>query len=1835
MGGIVMPPFSMSGSAKLTSEGYKHISKSFDEFASIESVSNNIKVTDACLIVADPLLVQTYVQFFDNKVPELRSGLNNSINDIEAKNLNCRVKFGSENSRDAHEFVKKSWGLKESNHKMKAYLKGRRVFLTDGIAPYKLTGSSKDGNIDGGSSFFELEDIRKELIMLFANMAMFLEVHCSNSLDPKVLDQAETDVEISGIANSDGTVYTFVSVDLVFLFLVTNHLYNILNTTHYLYQSGGVWYPTVYAHIDYLLEFITTIISPVLSSSQNSNLTERSGKFNEAVEALSNILSKSNNTQLKKISTMVMNSNNGTVEQVSYMNNTPAAGIANMLAKKSLENITGSLGEIKTFVSEVAEMKGHYQNMQVMIKQNEAAIKASREAVNLRSGEKTLKFFGGIWGKRLLGGSNLGYKFKKAIPIFEVFRLVQSYSHNILYDIERVAPTAILKYTLEAVPLQQYYYDLSRPILRLMFCYNQELLSSSLLNTFISNMYTRMFEYYDGFFDAVKYLDESRTKRVDSLVEKTFKQTDIKILLKKKPKDDDELDVVSFNIDVNSVMNSIESNTDDIGVNVSIGFTGLVDDNEEESDVIDENSENLYEIVEIKYKNDISIKKGKIKEYLYGFNGGTPKEYFLDLKQTEKKASYEIVPDVLFKKLKDVGRINGVQSWIDKLIMIAIVGAGESKKLNKGILEVRKFSSMDTFSPDFAEYLQEQNVNKLKENIRHDMDDLEMLMTVCFPIEKPMIQYLFRKRTAINQYSMGKSGFTPLYLLLDYSYSMVLHSFVASYADEASDLFDRKLTKAGVNIKQVIHIGEDDRLGKKIAIDGDLQNNLVKYITEYVDKVESIFGGNGNYSINNDANLMIVALGIAKKSKELLLPCLAIVTASLMSLFERLAALDLAKRSAMEAVQQHGSLYFYNKDFKKCLMDIYEDEIKVASVLDYLIYILMPLVEVNARNENNYYWKTKVMPAYQDSRKSLVKLESALRTHGLSAKQYLSKVGGQMEDYEAVNAKQKTYLSLLVNVHSFLKMQVKDFGCGEKIDSVDYDMFVKAAVIGKKEINNSVKAKNENAIKVFEKYIEENKYHQQVDLFLYSMICGGLWGLFKKCPKPSIGLKDSYLNKRSLMEKMLSSDEMSLYFGDGENKGAAKHTEGLVDPDALSMIINNSLINDSANESGIIIDNFLWELASKNLNDENKNINNLIMLLNIIDTDTNPFILEMDKQTKQVVSMINGFNESLDPVQKRFFTAVVVCAVYHLPHNLVEEFDIYRTTHVVEKSDSAVCGEILKQSISALQVIAQREPWVAYLIVQTLNGVFNNSKWIQKFQTTMENKTRELKEAGVLLSYGETIYDEHVVIKNDGLMEGPKKLIGQQIIFSCMEMQRGINRVFVAWPQFFEKNIETIVLDLKKFMTPNVSQNQTRNLEARWKKHVYDSEIAMRATKSMKLLRSMSLTNETNGFLASNKDKEYVYIKPGRNGAYTLTDSVKPIAVWKSAQTGFKHEFVMSNAVKYNNDGSSNPKHLYDFALEHLKYQGDVPLVNMLKEDLLSTIDMVNIITDLKAIDVTQLPLKDDWILSLWLSIMADIVYVEKVMKKKINTEDITPRSVLHALRPRKGESLAILNVESATGSDTFNGSYTVMRRYYVDLHNNLCDKDKKIPYIGGFRQANKFAGIVQGEIHYINTLLSEQKENLENADNPVLSRNNQRKSRNIEIVGWHKNVFVTGRYNDLLYDEMVNRKKMYKEYAKLFSKYVTEEQAKSTKNKYASVFPALSNQSNSKITSIRRTTHANDKRFLGVHKSAVNSIEGRAIMRLLFEKAEIGPDENTHLVEDMYRLVMYTETIKNKLVRG
>ncbi|WP_192483776.1 MULTISPECIES: hypothetical protein [Cysteiniphilum] len=1344
-------PFSVASFSPVAKLGYQALQEAYKSYASIEDVNDNTKIEDVSLIVVDPQIVQQYVNFFDDKIDEIREGLKGSVNKIESHDLQCRMQFGSENSKEAHKFLAESWGLRETSKKIWGYLSGKRVFLTDGIAPYKLAVASKSGRIDNGSNFFELDDVKRDLIMVFADLVTFLQVHTASSLDPKKLSDAQTDADISTMVNKSGTVYTFVSLDIVLLFIITNHLYSILNMTHYLYQNGNLVYPTLYAHIDHLNEYITSIAIPLLEQKQEQNLQERSESFRNATSHLVSVLKESQNIHMQKMSTMLSRIGDKQVNEVSYMNAAPTAGIASFLAKKSYSNIASSMGNVKAFVTDVAEQKGHYDQMQKVIAQNKAAIEASKQMIKEKPNDKTLKVFGGNFGHTMLGGADLGGKFKKAIPPFEVARLSQSYFQSVLYKVETSAPTAMLKHIHESMPLMNYYFDLVRPILRLMFSYNDISLNSSMLNTFIGSLYLKMFTYYDAFFTEVK--DKAAVdEKLNGLMGKDYVNTAVSITLEK----------------------------------------------------VAESEPVKHKIVAISY-SDISLTTEKeIAQLLFGSTQQKmPEMAYLECIEIE---SLELRLDVLFSKMKDPEQIPIVQAWVDKVLMIKAIAAKQGAPLMQAAIEVSEDADAKGFGDDVAAILKREKREEVYKHFAENADDLEKVIASCFPLEMPMLQFLFRKRSAVSQSSLAISGVTPFYLLLDYSYSMVVHSFVVHYARESMD-------KANQAIKKHLYVKDEEK-----AKDTNIEKRLEKLIQEYLKRYQKCFSQKELDEILEGDPVNQVIKAIAASAKDALLPTMALILATMMSLFERLVLLDIGKRSASSMIKQYGSMIFHNEAFRGSLKKLYEDERSIAQVLEAITYQLLPELEQYADTVNSHYWLSGLKKVYNSVRPQMMTLSDSLYKHGQMAVDYLDKASVYLKDGQKVDIKQKAYLTLLSNIHEFLKQQVQTVPYNAKGEKFEYDTFVQSAIIKRDQITEDVDKQKRALLDKVSEYSKSKAYPLETKMFFYSMLRGGGWSLFSTHPIPSDEFLLSSVDSAQLMYSFLDDTHQTLL---------SKQEQSFPVPSEMFLDLNQQFIKKYQSDS--TLDWCLLEAShhARKGSYEVQDFDKVIIWLHFLPEDQNPLRESLQTQIAQVSQLFNSF-KSYQVLDKK---AIVAALLYASLEN-----GFYYKSHPLSLSLTAIddkgqyYDDILNHFIQHFRYDDAEMPGAMYFLIYILYLLCQNKVSASDFVDSMKK---------AISSHQHKLSDHEqkslLAIAEDSAFD--LELISQQIELMVANIQNSVHQAFIKLKNKLEDP------ELQQRMQQQIQKVSAKSVR-RLKDQLYNSQIYTRSLQVFKILEKEKVTTQ-------------------------------------------------------------------------------------------------------------------------------------------------------------------------------------------------------------------------------------------------------------------------------------------------------------------------------------------------------------------------------------------------------
>ncbi|WP_299011973.1 hypothetical protein, partial [uncultured Shewanella sp.] len=128
--------------------------------------------------------------------------------------------------------------------------------------------------------------------------------------------------------------------------------------------------------------------------------------------------------------------------------------------------------------------------------------------------------------------------------------------------------------------------------------------------------------------------------------------------------------------------------------------------------------------------------------------------------------------------------ITVVKTWVDKVIINRSVNTGmlDTGRLfqaaREDIASIDSADSVSYFGSNIAEAINEMTNEEAKKQIRTQQEDLSRVILTSFPVERPFIDFMFKKRTALSIDSFSDTAVTPFYLLLDYAYSMLIHSFV-------------------------------------------------------------------------------------------------------------------------------------------------------------------------------------------------------------------------------------------------------------------------------------------------------------------------------------------------------------------------------------------------------------------------------------------------------------------------------------------------------------------------------------------------------------------------------------------------------------------------------------------------------------------------------------------------------------------------------------------------------------------------------------------------------------------------------------------------------------------------------------------------------------------------------------------------------------------------------------------------------------------------------------------------------------------------------------------------
>ncbi|MBK2125745.1 hypothetical protein, partial [Fangia hongkongensis] len=410
---------------------------------------------------------------------------------------------------------------------------------------------------------------------------------------------------------------------------------------------------------------------------------------------------------------------------------------------------------------------------------------------------------------------------------------------------------------------------------------------------------------------------------------------------------------------------------------------------------------------------------------------------------------------------------------------------------------------------------------------------------------------------------------------------------------------------------------------------------LKTLITNYITRYQKCFD-KSKVEVIEDAQRNKVVKAIAENSKDALLPVLALSLATMISVFERLVLLDIAKRSASSMIKQYGSMIFHKPAFTDQLQKMYQDEESLGQVLEAVIYQLLPELERYAESIDSNYWLESLKKVYVDVKPRLMVLSNSLQKHGNMAATYVKKAKMYLHDEEKVEIKQQAYLTLLTNINHYLNQQIKAAPYSQAGKEFDYGTFVNSAIITQESMESNVQKEKEALEKQVAEICSEHKYPLETKMFFYSMLRGGMWTLFSTHPIPLRNFLLSSVDTKFLMCAFLDDEGQDYLLTEDDTEYAT--------PSQLFMDINKELV--LGYRPDYMIDWLLLESAQ----DARKghftitDFNKLVIWLHFLDEEDNPMRASLLEQIRQVKLLFSSFK--LQPkAMKKTITAILVYTI--------------------------------------------------------------------------------------------------------------------------------------------------------------------------------------------------------------------------------------------------------------------------------------------------------------------------------------------------------------------------------------------------------------------------------------------------------------------------------------------------------------------------------------------------------------------------------------------------------------
>uniref|UniRef100_UPI0026391B69 hypothetical protein n=1 Tax=uncultured Shewanella sp. TaxID=173975 RepID=UPI0026391B69 len=481
--------------------------------------------------------------------------------------------------------------------------------------------------------------------------------------------------------------------------------------------------------------------------------------------------------------------------------------------------------------------------------------------------------------------------------------------------------------------------------------------------------------------------------------------------------------------------------------------------------------------------------------------------------------------------------------------------------------------------------------------------------------------------------SFSDTAVTPFYLLLDYAYSMLIHSFVCTHAQGVNNYFKttKSIAVANKGLQEHIKIGDS---GNQSEVDAE---KVIKLMILYIEKYNECFTDQKDkqQGINGlqDKAIKNTIEQIVNNSTSLLLPLVSLSVATLISLFERLVLLDLGKRTVQQMIDKHGVSIFNREQFIEKLQALYQDEAAIGTLLDGIIYDILPAIASHANVKGDTYWTSALKDIYNDIRLNVAVLSNQLRTHGKMATTYLARAKAYLLDVDEVNKKELVHLQLLSNIHDYLCTNQQKQNTLDRpyvsSQKEKYQAYVKLSIKSQEDVNQSIADKEAEFIKTLQVHINQHDYGRKTSLFFYAMLRHGLWTLCQPEAEPDNNFYTTIFNVNTLLLNLS---------GTNCTKSNYPGVRGIWARD-----LNQPLLKGSTTS----FKDWLLIYAYQNRGTLSE-FNKCVIWLNFMDADVNPLIKYGNKvvqKTKFFLDTCKGFQ----PETRSCLVAIIVLSLLSDP----------------------------------------------------------------------------------------------------------------------------------------------------------------------------------------------------------------------------------------------------------------------------------------------------------------------------------------------------------------------------------------------------------------------------------------------------------------------------------------------------------------------------------------------------------------------------------------------------------